>query len=881
MEKKTKDNLLKTIALSCICCLSVVWGVYGVPLLTDLKLESFLVEHGWLVVLLLSAICVVGLFLRISQKRGWKKFLAIIAAICLLMLVPLLTLGFRWQELLTGLILGIALMILVWPCLPKQHTVPSEPEEDEMLGRKHMYHLFWTRIYNDAQAHNGGEEKSGEKRRGLCIAVSGDWGSGKSHFISHTIYEFDCMGTDAHGHKGTSSYRGQFRTASVDLWESSSVEEMWCEIANALAYTARGYRSDCFLGNKLVKSVFQLCHLPLPLADETAKLLSFVGNGENLIKSRIYQEISESVYFSLLVLDNIERCSVNRLRTLFPVIESLARIPRLVILCGVAKGKMAAVMGREAPDLCSALMKICDDDIHIPLIASTEGETYLSEMRKKEKEKPIARLDKWFDENGFDDMSPRLAKKIRVHLCQFSKMFHRFLTQPAWDDDFDIEELCQSIFNFEAIRIAFPDFPLPVRDWDPDRDVRNEGGESQCKDEKVSTDDSPDNGSAFKKWRAYIRQRYGMVMYGEDEPTRHGLYRLATSLSHASDACLALLHDREYTSLVRLTYDEYELCLRKISDFVDILKDKGAGANKINSIIEGACVVAKYMPIVLQYMYDHCVSKSCLLQSLKFMKALYQEELHHEQSFFALDYATVLIRLGASFHEMEYFCQNILPSYGFEALSEIADIILTCIDDKHAWNYDYIFGGRKVLWETRMMLQAFHEKWEEPPHKTVLDAVLKEYAAKACESILTYDGKMVYSYYKNLILGKSNAPKCYRGALARGAKDYLSSLKNNGERKTTPHQLLKVVTVMDSFGGERVPFAVLSFAVIWKILYKGLDFSEKADSNKITECVSLIEVWKDRDKKLSKKERDAKGGTQFWENREMAMDILLNTLKGQ
>lgn len=1008
-RKQTINMILRASLICFICCLSAAWAVYGRILLESLGLKGW-----WIVLALFIFLVIVSVCCCIRQKK-WREIVTVAFFLGLAFFLPL---EFKWQGLLAALCLGLAMLMPAWRSLPKKSHRSLKPQEDVKMGRSYMYHLFWKMLYSSA-------EDCKEDDRGVCIAVTGEWGSGKSHFLSHTIYELDCMGRleqlKFEGLPKREPYTGAFSSYCVDLWKPVSEDDMWREIANGLAYTARGYRSDCFLGNRLVKSVLQLCHLPLPLADDTAKLLSLGGDGETLIHSRIGREIQEHDQYSLLVLDNIDRCSIGRLRALFPVIESLAKIPRLVILCGVAKGNMTTIMGREAPSLCAALMKICDDEIHIPQMSHSESSQYLLRLKENEREKSDKRLDDWFRKTELYDMTPRLVKKIRNHLCRFTKMHQRYLSQPKEEGDFDIDVCCECIFSFEALRIAFPEFPIPIRDWEISKTDKNrvehEEGimkkqllpfdndqdeidkerkkliEDILKDKTTSHDAAHDeldrdweqgssDNSAFKKWREHIRLRYGTVMYGEEDPTRYGMYRIAISLSLSTDDCLERLRNHEYTNLARLTDDECKTVLTKLN-IADILESEERGAEFIGNAI-GGHVESDNMHDVLRSLYDYCVSKSELPKCLLFMKTFFGAGWHLKldlQNFFPLDYATVLLSQKIAETDIDYFCQYVLDSYNFESLANIADIILTCVQkkdvgkydyifngrkvasktrmmlqtfherwnepsyrailvavlkeyakkvsshkglsmdlvlfalkyiaflcsrdfssakemapilheilsncgleslarianiiltcvqDKDAWNYEYIFNGREVAWATRKMLQSFHEKWNDPSYKAALDAVLEEYAKKACKFILAYDGRRDRNFYSNLILGQSNQPKSYGPALLAGAKQYLASYAS---KSSDIPQLLKTVTVVDALSDRPVPFAALSFAVIWKVLFKKLVTPkelEEANKEEIRKLQKLITATPPLKKGVSKQIKD---------NWQAALNVFKNSLK--
>ncbi len=857
------DWYRKAILFLFVCCLSAAWVVYGQDLLCDWR------SKRWIIPLFL---CVALAVTFIACHFWQKKRFRIAAIVALLGIAFFLPLNISWLQLLSALCMGgAAWLFAVWFLLPKKRREPV-PREDEKFGRGYMYRKQQEQLYARVVEQN---MQQNQEKRGLLIAVTGEWGSGKTHFIKHTVYELDTGGRITEPDSGTMHpYTGKFRSATVDLWKADSTDEMWQEIANALTYTARGYNSDCLLGNRLVRSLLE-CKFPAPLAAETARLLSMGEDTSTVIQSQIAQEIKDQAdnkrIYSLLVLDNLERCSVKILRALFPVLESLKHIYGLVILCGVAKGNMVSIMGQEAPDLCSALLKIFDDEIHIHLLS--ENEIQIFKQRQKIKEDTC--FAQWYKEQVFYGISPRLVNKICDHHSRLSEMYldrHR----KKEEEFFDLwGERCTTIFDFETLRLVFPNFPLPVHGRNPEKNLNVE----QNKDKQY--DDQ------FKKWREHIRKRYGTVIFEEDDPTRCGLYLMATRLSQASAESLEYLRNQGYTNLTSLTYDECELCLRS-ADLDSILEDSGRGAYVISSCINNH-IEPENMPYVLLSLYDHCVSHVSVVAGLDFMEKFFEKDRHSElglQEVFPLDYAAVFSRLNAYQKRGIKYLQRILAAGSFELLASLAGTILKCVHDKDAWNYNY--SNRELAWGTRMMLKAFYEnrdtsahKWINPAYGEILNTVLEKYAAEACKSIRKYKGGMNTTYYKHLIIGLGCPAEIYEPTLERAAKRYADSGVEAHENEAIK-QLLNLVSIEDSITQRPEPFAVLSFASIWQVLFKKLvTTTELNDENKqkIKELLEHIKYRQEIDSSMSIEERKAKGSEEFWNNRDKAMEILKETLE--
>lgn len=876
MKKKGEDHegserkFKETIIIGLIVLLSTVWGLYGQALLPC-------IGGGKWCIVPISIILPFALIVTRIDWHWWKKRKFKIAVFFFLLgIAVFLPSTFSWQDLLAALCLGAAAwLVAVWLILPKKQH-PHVPKMIDKYGRGLLYRKLQEQLFDRVVEQNMRQERD---RTGVLIAVTGEWGSGKTHFIDHTIYELDVRGRNKEeaGSGTMHRYTGKFHSATVDVWKAASADDIWQEIAQALIRTVRGEASDHLVGNTLVRAFLEH-KFRGSLAMEIAKLLSMGKDAYAMIHSQIAHEIKQQAnegIYSLLVLDNIDRCRVDILRVLFPALESLKHMYGLVILCGIAKGDMVPIMGAETPDLSSALLKIFDAEFTIPQL--TEREQHMFKQRQVVPEGSY--FAEWFKEQNFSGVSPRLVQRICDHNSRLSKTYlerHR-KKQDVWEEIHDSwKGRSKTIFNFEALRVAFPNFPLPVGD---------------SLDDGQKTDTLP---PGFRSWCDYIRARYGTVTLAETNPTRYGLYRIAYNLSKAKEEDLEYLRKQEYFNILSLTYDECELCLHSEQKIDSILAGKECGAKAIDSCIKNH-IEPENMPAVLLSLYDHCVSEAKGKECMYFMKKFFKKGWHSHQELglekvFPLDYAAVMLRLAVfqdeDNKEDDVKLKDVFASIGFEGVAQLADFILNCVHDKDAWNDN--FTGRDLAWSTRMMLKGFNEnwdikqrKWKDPAYGKIMTPLLEQYAEEACTHLHKYEAHMTYSYYKNLIIGRSCPPEVYEDDIRKGAGDYAKSLTRN-QVDVGIDQLLNLVTIKDAITEQPEPFAVLSFALVWQVLFNNLAATESRNANKqkIDDLLRHIKQREKADDALTDKERKQWRSKQFWDNRKKAMEILKTTLEG-
>ena len=781
------------------------------------------------------------------------------AAIPWLLILPLLTMDFKWQALLSGMWVFLALLIMCLAFFIPKSKIEEPPQKNELLDRTYMYQAFWKTICELTEKH------ANEKKRGLSVAVTGMWGAGKSHFINSTIEKLGKGNRIIRGDRDNGKdlkHSRKFHVANVNLWQSVTTDEMWNDVADSLTGALNGCRFNYSnFTRKCIAAVCEFIKIPIPIAIDAWRLLT-EGREGDVLENNAAKHIRNSSDYYMLVLDNIDRCNKKKQRALFPLIEKLSRIPHLVVLCGVAKGEMATIMGKRAPMIDSTLLKIYDLEIPIPPLAEEEAKKYRKTLMGKESLDNTL-FGRWYQSQDFMYSTPRVVKKIMLQLRQIEKMYlnGKFNVDDDIIEDAQAWEKCKNIFNFEAIRLTIPNFKFPFPDY------RNDQGEKYT----------------YSRWQAYVKNEFLDIDpmrcdFGE----KYCFQKMAKELSEADDDIIDYISAQEYTKMPSLDKPDY-------LDFINKINNGSLTKQQVASMLGGSISQKKILDI-----YAFCVSNPTIGHVVPFMYFFHNnyEEIHKNKAYFILDFASCLCSIDDDYN-IKIIFQRLLQKYGLEQLHDVANIILECIRDKYAWNYDYPELGRGLTYQARKMMRDFNSHETLPPplknrYKTILNSTLRVYAMKACEYILSHDIYDEYQGKKLLIIGQRSNHTSYVPILRRSAKKILNSsriARYATKFENIKLRLLKSIIVQEhepeSTELVAIPFSVLSFAVIWKELCQSFISKEDINENEkslIGEHIAVIDKRLDMDIGM-KKRRSSADAPQFWENRKMALEIFLRELK--
>lgn len=353
---------------------------------------------------------------------------------------------FEWKSLSSVIWCVGVYFLLILPVLKVYQKSEGEPPVDT-IGRRLLYLRMGSRIRYLIK-------KKGNK--GLTVAVTGEWGSGKSHFINYLAYSLrqDIKGDTA---GLANSYNKAFVVCSVDLWRCKDVKSMWCDIAMALSASISGH--NALLCSSLVAHVHQmLSKMELPtftLADSILQLVtSGVDDGlaaEEKLESRI--DFPNKAY--LLVLDNIDRCDSEIVNALFPILERLRKVKGLVTVCGIAERELERVGGKgNAPvdNLSDTVLKVFDVLLPLPRVSVRYVVPFM-QRTLRESEIDSRNLSDWIGRQSLEFDTPRQMETVVAQLSLLDSCYlSRFYDSYSESNESRID----AAFYMMSLRVVFP-----------------------------------------------------------------------------------------------------------------------------------------------------------------------------------------------------------------------------------------------------------------------------------------------------------------------------------------------------------------------------------------------------------------------------------------
>lgn len=882
----------KIISTGLIAVAAVLWGVYGPGLMKDSWVEKWMDTSMGVAVLFIVCIAVSCTILHAckeeerakdgkgkgiaagnaaeggrasrgepndkgSSPRLWTKWHP--AAIPWLITLPLLlTTDFQWQALMSGLWVLVAFLIVLWDYFAK--TEPKcHPTKPDLLGRGLMYSRFGDKI----------RLLVGEQDRGLSIVVTGEWGSGKSHFINATVASLEqtykARKKLYRENLPGQAYKGKFVAVNVDLWQASTVEAMWQDVARALLCILKEYDADM---NSMLQQImgWLLSLLPFHITTEAKDIMNLVATGTDpyAITNKLYKRFERSSKRYILVMDNIDRCDEKIQRNVFSLIERLNQVPHLVVICGIANGDIATAISDGSPSIRSALLKVFDLQVPMPRLAKREASDYLYDVLSNIKI-DCPNFKTWCSYQDFSCATPRHIERIASRLSLFDNMYlmRKMEEESIFEYESDKNEPNNTIFCFEAMRTVYPEILFPYAD--------------------PSSFESEDK--SYTKWKEYI---YSTYCDENDRNLEKGpgciLPKMARHLCDENNGWIDSIANQEHLRISALTDKECE----------HVLDNYKEGATPISTLENayGGAYHPKNVKNLIRCLCWYCLSHPEHNASLSFMEALCTTSL--DINLLPRYAVTNLIVVVQSEYVERSRWQNCLKSiiriYPVEWLAEEVSKIVDYIGkEKERIEIRYELSARLTKLAKDILDRYGSEGENSDKLNKVADQLLREYAKKACAFILDSPSLNDYGLYKHLMIGKSVTQEIYEDSLKKGVQEFLHSDASMKYRQKVGEHMTKLLRSIiirshdsDTLELTDMPFAVFSFAVIWNNLIRGLLGQRKLSMDELAtveERLAAVYAREARDGAMSKEEKDAKGSEQFWRNRETAMRILRTTLE--
>lgn len=361
--------------------------------------------------------------------------------------------GFQWESLL-GIAWSLGVIILLVFPLLRWNVNPRSSGKTDALGRRMLYRRIGSRLRLLVKVHDS-------QGVGVAVAVCGPWGSGKSHFIDYLAYTLwdRCKDPDM---KSSNCYMGRFTVCSVDLWRCQDKESMWQDIASTLASAISGFpvRDN----SQWLIRIFNALQLsPFRSESLVQSILQLVATGADaagLNERALNQRIAFPRRAYILVLDNLDRCNEDVIRSIFPVIERLRRIRGLITICALAREEIERQDINGTASLRGAgetLIKVFDLMVNLPTIPVMHARAFmLHKIDEQVMECP--NFKEWIMHQNLEFDTPRQMENVvnqlsvldNCYLMRLRSEIERKGNHSVYQQRFD------AIFYMAALRGIFP-----------------------------------------------------------------------------------------------------------------------------------------------------------------------------------------------------------------------------------------------------------------------------------------------------------------------------------------------------------------------------------------------------------------------------------------
>lgn len=538
--------LIVSLSLVLVVYCAFLFGAHGTEIYNALNVEQTLKDDATYFARTVSFCALWGIGVgwltsrvswlrRISGVMHMLQYLPVAA--CALVLQAG---GFLWK---TQTLSVICLAVLLILCVPSWLPVikrEKPKEEHDTLGRR----LLYDKLSNDIR-----DGLANMKGQGLTVAITGTWGSGKSHLIRYVLRHLSAERTENRSDFVTDN---AFGVAQVDVWQCSSTEAMWDVISESLASAilqrdVRLYAS----WEKILLRILKALNIPhVGLAEDILRIVTTGINGDSSATEKLNHLIGSQKKAYVLVLDNLDRCGGAKLRALLPLIEQLKNISNLVTICGIAYGEMSKIDKKIADVLDGTFLKIFDCVIPMPHVPKEYLVPYM--LYRVRQEKSGKHLQQWCEHCSLPLYSPRIIENVVSRLAFIDSHFLSHLELPS-EHNALLQEMevtlssVETIFALETLRVVAPSLVVHMENMEFPKEAL-ENFAAWCKD--VSKKDGT---SLSPVWRDV---RENVI---ESHIARVLLCKLATASEETLEFALA----QGYMASSVVHDDECALCLEQ------------------------------------------------------------------------------------------------------------------------------------------------------------------------------------------------------------------------------------------------------------------------------------------------------------------------------
>lgn len=380
---------------------------------------------------ILSVLCVIELYLR--KKQDGIFFATLIFGA--LILFALLACGDwdGWQKIMAAMAYFYAMLLLLR--IPNNISAKETKDEGENLNRSKLYRGVCTWIRRMSITGTSGK----------AIAITGEWGSGKSHlsrYVKRNLtkkWDFD---NNLYG------YIGEYAICEIDLWGVRNIEDVWSMVEQQLMdVVGEPVISRVEIGNNIFyyllnfvlggNSAIYNAVRNLVQNDVTGK----VKESANIIAEKLIK--SKDKKFAIIFFDDLERANTKVIQNLLPLFERLKSIKNLFVVCNYSPAEINNKLrgrGIGCIDAEAYLSKIFDVKFDIPKIHDLACSEYIKMVfEEKAFNSPLARRFMLREKIHFE--TPRQIQRIADRLASVEHLYIYDYSDTAWKKLFSVKAI--------------------------------------------------------------------------------------------------------------------------------------------------------------------------------------------------------------------------------------------------------------------------------------------------------------------------------------------------------------------------------------------------------------------------------------------------------
>ena len=857
-----------------VCVASAIWGFYWqeIDWLHSLVREM-VAEPLYICLATTVSMCIIATIVM-SVIFKWKCTSYIW---CVFLPILILFWGyaglenFEWSSLSGVLGVFIICVCIIIPIVSKpKEKILSYPD---LLGR--------TLLYTDAISGIRRLVNS-KKNEGVSVAVYGEWGSGKTHFINHLVSKL--VNGEYENDETINNERDKYIACSVDVWKIQDKKRIPHDISLALASALDGrFVGNIYKWGTVMSKIMEV--LPYSHATLVNSILQILITGASnitTVPTVLESRLKRKKKYVILVLDNIDRCDKSIVQALFPYIEKLKYVPGVIIICGVTIEKLAEIFSEPTQDASyvnEITRKLIDLPICLPKVHPERITNYL-QTKVKESKLKCPNLMRWIENQNLPFETPRQLNQVVHHLAALD---HCYLWRHEGEDlrsknisnCMGYHTRVQTVFYFECLRLFCPDIiPVIAAHKQPENDFF-----SKLRVPDTDWQEGANDAIDIKK-EAYSFPE-DMSDKQKELYSKNKLFRVVMrKLKQSSDDDLRYAVEQRYLVLDQLTQEEKDEVIR-----VYLSSNNNHPIDTIR-LLHGNRVIETDIPMLYASVFEYSMEYAQSSCNADFICSCLEKDLQRKDDYynalfkykFLLQFLYARMIATSNLDKLDSLLDDLFGRCDLRTLNSILEAI---------WIYDNM--GERYMYNTELydIYPPLFREIIKNQNMDKLDLICRHYGYKMCEDILSPRPK-----WRNWTACTFDVTCKNQSSVEEGVDNYLSG-RAWAEKLNNPeeclHKLLASVydekTIVRDTGE---PLCHEHFIVLWKKLFDAfisyvkkerIDIKQFSSFSNISSILDKI-VKFNRDKILGQENPFHQDDLKYimYESRKRGIGILIDSL---